>query len=884
MKYRIILAASVLMALAGCRDNDDIAPAETAETAEQPTTPTQDALTVKYDGSYVVYGELEHDFDLALQRRLQGSMASPMDADCFIFDMAALNQSSLSLDEWKEMVRRCQSGKASYVITQCSFKDFYDFAVLYILSVMAIELENYQGDTDPDAQAEAKARAKQRMANVVRNAYIASGQADGAMTRGTEVNDQELDWENIDQWPQEKQNAIMFDAYAFCGGNEIYVLNAEASKYMNGEEEEADQPDNDYEWGQKADAIADWLNRQGKDDAETRSGLSDFRHAVTRAEGSIPINDLMAAQTKEFVFDYRYDNQWIWNEISTAYSAIKVRYTAYDAYNFGDNVEYYQVRQNIIVMNDLIFSEGGSNYAPGWFDRPDIFTRQYGKKTYGRGAWMKSIDTKMWLEGSGTKSVVSASPLNENGSSSGSSTTGGATATTEGWSVSHGFSLGGSIDSHKTLLGSLSYNFAHTKEHSTTNEISWNTTTNWSTKDLTTAFTQGNDANATVTWKHLGNTPTTVDGAKTNAIKPLLNHTCITDEQTLWKIENPSGTYTLKANFNVTSELMEITPEWVNHPITFTTPNPYDISFELNAPNRYKAKWNNYVINYGSVQGDPILTGALDDYLEKTYGVSSGNSCWASLFISTEATADGSDNARAVFQTFKNSIRGLKQTMRNKGYGGTLVFGLKRDTEDEDKPIDKLTLDLNATYNEGETLTEQVNGYDLTFKVTKKNVEVELSSVPNNFQGELVIPANIQYNALTVTSLGNNSAVRRQGITSVTIPSTIKTIQNGALAELNITKIIVPEGVTDISTWAFHADKEVTKVYLPSTLKSIDYCAFMNMDKLAEVHIKATTPPALDHHIFYPRYDDAVLYVPKGYKQYYANAVEWNCFKNIVEE
>ena len=56
------------------------------------------------------------------------------------------------------------------------------------------------------------------------------------------------------------------------------------------------------------------------------------------------------------------------------------------------------------------------------------------------------------------------------------------------------------------------------------------------------------------------------------------------------------------------------------------------------------------------------------------------------------------------------------------------------------------------------------------------------------------------------------------------------------------------------------------------------------MDKLAEVHIKATTPPELGSSIFYLRYDDAVLYVPKGYMKEYANAKEWKYFKNIVEE
>ena len=871
MAAEAITLLVITVVLTACADKDDDTEYSPTEVSEQPVELTEDALTVKYDGNFMVYGEMEHGFDLALQRRLQGNMASPTNADCFVFDMAALNQSSLSLDEWKEMVRRCQSGDASYVITQCTFKEFYHFAVLYVFTAIAIELDNYQGDIDPGVQAEIKARVKQRMTSMVRNAYIAGCQADGAMTRGTEVNGQELDWENIDQWPEEKQNAIMFDAYAFCGGNEIYVLNAEASKYMNGEE--ADQPDNDYEWGQKADVVADWLNRQRKDDAETRAGMADFSRAVTRAGGSTAISDLMNAQTKEFVFDYKYPSLFD-TSVASAYSAIKVQYSVYGAYDFSGNVEYYQVRQNITVMNDKLFIDPGD----GWWPRSND-----GRWTLARGAYMKRIDTKMWLEGSGTKSVVSAAPLNENGSSSGSSSSGGGTTHTEGGS--DGYSIGGSVGmSGLNPTFSVSGSYSHTKTYSDATSTTWNTTTNWSTKDLTTVFTQGNDANATVTWKHTGYTPTSGNDAHVSKLKPLLRSTCVTDEQTLWKVQDPSGSYTLRANLNVVAEIYKIA--WTGSSYDGNRPtqdNLHDISFDLTAPNRYKVKWNNVIYDYGSVTGDIQLTHYLDEYIEKTYGYNSANFCWAGLFMSTEATADGSDNARAVFQTFKNSITGMKVQLYQKGFRGQLVFGLKRDGSSS--LVDKITLDLDNLYSVGETLTEEVNGYELTFKVTKRNEEVELHSVPWNFTGELVIPEQIGEGIhLKVTSLGNNSAVHRKGITAVTIPNTVRTIENGALAELNITEIIIPEGVQTIGTWSFHADNNLTKVFLPSTVTAIQYCAFYECKAITEIHIKATTPPSVASYGLNPAYQSATLYVPTGYKDTYATANYWKGFKNIVEE
>lgn len=850
---KFLLAAVVitLFMTTSCTDNDDNPTPIPTEMTELPTEQTEDALAVKYGGNHVVYGELNDGIAAALQRRMQDTMTSPMDADCFVINPTGLGQLDMSMEEWKNLVRKIDTGEASVVLTQCSFINFYNFVTAYISTSLYMEQENYQGD--PDTEAQARKQASRRMAGIVRNAYMAGGQADGAMTRGTEVNGQELDWAHIDQWPKEKQMATMFDAYALCGGNEIYVLNAEASIYLN--EEVPEQPDNDYEWGQKADAIADWLNRQRKDDAETRAGLADFTRAVTRAGGSTAIKDLMDAQTKEFVFDYKYPSLFN-TSVESAYSAIKVQYSVYGAYDFSGNVEYYQVRQNITVMNDKLFIDPGD----GWWPRSND-----GRWTLARGAYMKRIDTKMWLEGSGTKSIVSAAPLNENGSSSGSSTTGGSSATTDGWSTSSGFSAGVSVG-FMTAEINASYNYAHTKDHSTTNEISWNTSTNWSTKDLTTIFTQGNDANGTVTWKHTGNTPTNGNDAHVSKLKPLLRSTCVTDEQTLWKVENPSGTYTLKANVNVVAEIYKIAWNGSGYDGNLPTQdNPHEISFDLIAPNRYKVKWNNVIYDYGTKPDDMSMieySEYIDRFIEKTYGSGSANFCWAGLFTSTEATADGSENARAVFQTFKNSIRGMKQQLRAKGVKGRIVFGLKHDGVEDEELVDQIILVLDGTgYNEGDTFTEKLNGFNLTYKVMKKDEEVMLYEV-RDFSGELNIPATVNEGFFKVTSIGKDAILGCNKTSSISIP----------------------EGVTSIEAFGIRLCHGCTDIYLPSTLEICGDHALTNNYHLQNVHIKASTPPTMGIDVFSFCREIKTLYIPKGCKDAYASAKEWKNFKNIVEE
>ena len=850
---RLVLAAALLATLPiitfSCEKLPDVQQAKMDEPS------TEDALAVTTGLSYVMYGAFDEEFGYAFGRRLQGALVSPTMADLYVMDPSTVNNpNAIDPNELMTMICRIESGKASVVLTKATFREFYDWAQLYTSGYALLDLEDYDGDPDP---VETKvARVRHRIANVIHNAYVA-GQADDVQTRTT-VNGMELDWEHVDTWPVEKQNAIMFDGFAMSGNDELFVMNAAATLDADAE---VRHPQNSYEWGHKADAVVCWLDNKSRE------------KSLTKADGNSAISDLINAQTKEFVFDLKYQAQTgYFTDI--AYSALKVQYAVYSAYDFGGNVEYYQVRQNITVMNDKIF------FSPAG----DSWIVRYDDENYNlsRGAWMKYIETKMWLEGSGTKSVVSAGPLNENGSSSGSSSSGGGKTHTTG--ASDGYSIGGSVG---TSMGTSGINATftvtamgtHTDTYSDATSTTWNTSTNWSTKDLTTSFNQGNDANGTVAWTHAGLTPTNGDEAHESKLKLLLRSTCVTDEQALWKIDNPSGTYTLKASFNVRNEIILLNTTNGNSAF-ITKDNPHNISFELTTPDRYKRKWNNVIYDYGSVTGDIQLTHYLDEYIEDTYGYKSANFCWAGLFVSTEATPDGSYNASEVFQTFKNSIAGMKIQLYQKGFRGQLKFGLKPDGQSS--LTDKITLDLDNLYSEGETITERVNGYDLTFKVTKNNKEVELNAVPANFSGILDIPATVAEGALTVTSLGDNCAVGRKGITAVTIPATVRTIENGALAELNITEINVPEGVQTIGTWSFHLDNNLTKVYLPGTLTVIHNCAFYECKAIAEVHIKATTPPTVGSYNSNLR--NATLYVPKSCKETYAKANFWKDFKNIVEE
>ena len=186
--------------------------------------------------------------------------------------------------------------------------------------------------------------------------------------------------------------------------------------------------------------------------------------------------------------------------------------------------------------------------------------------------------------------------------------------------------------------------------------------------------------------------------------------------------------------------------------------------------------------------------------------------------------------------------------------------------------------------DEGDVFTADVNGFSLTFQVTKKNEECSLVEVPSDYKGELAIPSYV--NSLKVTSVGAHAARHRSGITSLKIPNTVKTIDSNAFSEIGITSLELPEGVLYLGHQSFFGCENLEKIVLPSSLESVNYWVFFYCPSIKEIHCKGKNPPknnTLNGFVNTKVHDNAVLYVPKGCKDTYKNSA-WKKFKNIVEE
>jgi hypothetical protein len=104
--------------------------------------------------------------------------------------------------------------------------------------------------------------------------------------------------------------------------------------------------------------------------------------------------------------------------------------------------------------------------------------------------------------------------------------------------------------------------------------------------------------------------------------------------------------------------------------------------------------------------------------------------------------------------------------------------------------------------------------------------------------GDVVIPA--QLGGRPVTVIGGD-AFRGKGLTSVTIPDSVRVIAGFAFANNKLTSVTIPESVTDIKWWAFYSN-QLTSVTILNRVTSIWGGAFAN-NRLTSVTIPEGESP-----------------------------------------
>ncbi len=138
----------------------------------------------------------------------------------------------------------------------------------------------------------------------------------------------------------------------------------------------------------------------------------------------------------------------------------------------------------------------------------------------------------------------------------------------------------------------------------------------------------------------------------------------------------------------------------------------------------------------------------------------------------------------------------------------------------------------------------------------------EYDSYSDEYSGKVVIPESVKIDGSTynVTSIGKGAFGWCVSLKSIDLPSSLKTIGDGAFLHTALECITLPEGITTIGEGAF------------------DGC-----ENLTEVKVLNPVPVALTKAETFSNRDNATLYVPLGSKAAYGAADVWKDFGQIRE-
>lgn len=108
-------------------------------------------------------------------------------------------------------------------------------------------------------------------------------------------------------------------------------------------------------------------------------------------------------------------------------------------------------------------------------------------------------------------------------------------------------------------------------------------------------------------------------------------------------------------------------------------------------------------------------------------------------------------------------------------------------------------------------------------KIDNNNVSVAANS--KYIDGSIVIPNEVSIDGIkyTVNKIEDNGFEKCSKISSISLPNTIKTIGWWAFAYTNIQNILLPEGLQEIGSWAFHGCSKLEKLLIPKNVSSFGW-------------------------------------------------------------
>ena len=133
----------------------------------------------------------------------------------------------------------------------------------------------------------------------------------------------------------------------------------------------------------------------------------------------------------------------------------------------------------------------------------------------------------------------------------------------------------------------------------------------------------------------------------------------------------------------------------------------------------------------------------------------------------------------------------------------------------------------------------EIDGINYELNADAKQATVKAKS-SGEYSGEVIIPESVEHEgaAYSVTRIGANAFFNCSGLTSVTIPNSVKSIGRSAFSGCSgLTSVTIPNSVKSIEYGAFSSCSGLTSVTIPNSVTSIGQNAFFNCSGLTSVTI-----------------------------------------------